>query len=192
VGGAPGTTLAEFPRSVSSLNGVAGPGNYFARVVADGCAASGPSNEVQFNIPGNTGRVPDPPSGFVPLPDFSGLVARIAAERPDLLLPNGQCPTGRKYETNPFINFMVDRLREYDRRIGYNGKPVKTPADNNGFPVIAAGDEIAYFFGSGNPEGSPNTYLIDILFNHCGDRPEITWRHFTGEEPGIWTGAGRF
>jgi hypothetical protein len=31
-----------------------------------------------------------------------------------------------------------------------------------------------------------------MLFNHCGDRPDITWRNFTGEEEAFWTGAGRF
>ena len=34
--------------------------------------------------------------------------------------------------------------------------------------------------------------MLLIPCPHCGDRPEITWRHFTGEEPGIWTGDGRF
>ena len=29
------------------------------------------------------------------------------------------------------------------------------------------------------------------LGSHCGT-PSLTWRVFTGEEPGFWTGAGRF
>ncbi|MEW6322101.1 MAG: hypothetical protein AB1635_13570 [Acidobacteriota bacterium] len=58
--------------------------------------------------------------------------------------------------------------------------------------MVAAGDEIAYFAGSGNAEGSSNAYFIDILFGHCGPNPSVTFRNFTGEEPGIWTGAGRF
>jgi hypothetical protein len=34
-------------------------------------------------------------------------------------------------------------------------------------------------------------YLIDILVAHCGTNPFVTFRHFTGEEAGFWTGAGR-
>jgi len=30
------------------------------------------------------------------------------------------------------------------------------------------------------------------LIGHCGATPTTTWRVFTGEEPGFWTGAGRF
>jgi hypothetical protein len=192
IGATPGTTFTSFSRPVPTLNGTGGAGAFFARVVAENaCGASSPSNEVPLTFPSNTVRVPDPPSGNVPLPDFSALVARIAAEQPDLLI-NGSCPQGIKYIRNPWLDFMVDRLRTYDTRIGYNAKPTKTAADNGGVPVRAAGDEIAYYAGSGNGEGSSNTYLIDILFNHCGPRPEITWRHFTGEEPGIWTGDGRF
>ncbi len=37
-----------------------------------------------------------------------------------------------------------------------------------------------------------DVYLIDILANHCGNPPSLTWSVFTGEEPGIWTGVGRF
>jgi len=34
-------------------------------------------------------------------------------------------------------------------------------------------------------------YLVDMLLSHCGS-PQLTWRVFTGEEPGFWSGAGRF
>jgi hypothetical protein len=57
--------------------------------------------------------------------------------------------------------------------------------------VIAAGDEIAYHFGRGSDQNSPDVYLIDILIGHCGDNPSLTFRNFTGEEPGFWTGANR-
>jgi len=87
----------------------------------------------------------------------------------------------------------IDRanLRTLDTRWGYNGKPTRTPADNGGNPVVAAGDEIAYHYGSGPDQGSTDVYLIDILLGHCGPTPSVTFRHFTGEEPGFWTGAGR-
>ena len=59
------------------------------------------------------------------------------------------CPSGRKYENNPWQDRIVDRLRQYDTRFGYNAKPTRTAADNNGFPVIAAGDEFTFFAGAG-------------------------------------------
>jgi hypothetical protein len=68
---------------------------------------------------------------------------------------------------------------------------LKTAADNGGVPVVAAGDEIAYNYSANRDEGSTDVYLIDILQSHCGS-PALTYRNFTGEEPGRWTGAGRF
>ena len=40
-----------------------------------------------------------------------------------------------------------------DTRWGYNGKPTRTAADNNGVPVIAAGDEAAYHYSGGAGSG---------------------------------------
>ena len=135
-------------------------------------------------------RTSDPPAGQrLPLPDVQGFIAQTAAARPDLLAQS--CPNGRKYENNPWLDYMVDSLRTLDTRWGYNGKPTRSAADNNGFPVIAAGDEIAYHFGAGPDQNSADVYLIDILVDHCGNNPQVTYRHFTGEEPGFWTGAGR-
>lgn len=136
-------------------------------------------------------RTPDPaPGQRLPLPDIRAFLQQAFNERPDLLAQ--QCPRGIKYVTNPWLDYMVDRLRTLDTRWGYNAKPTKTAADNGGQPVVAAGDEVAYHFGSGPDEGSTNVYLIDILEGHCGPTPRLTYRHFTGEEPGRWTGAGRF
>lgn len=136
-------------------------------------------------------RTPDPaPGQRIPLPDVQAFIFARAAARPDLLI-NQSCPTGFKYVNNPWLDYMVDGLRTLDSRWGYNGKPNRTPADNGGNPVVAAGDEIAYHYGSGPDQGSPDVYLIDILVGHCGPTPSITFRHFTGEEPGFWTGAGR-
>lgn len=136
-------------------------------------------------------RTPDPPAGSrLPLPDVRAVVERAAAERPDLLAQS--CPSGFKYENNPWLDYMVDRLRALDTRWGYNGKPTRTPVDNGGRPVIAAGDEIAYHYGPGPDERSPDVHLVDILVGHCGPTPSVTWRVFTGEEPGFWTSARRF
>ena len=101
-------------------------------------------------------------------------------------------PRGLKYVNNPWQDRVIDAFRQRDSRWGYNGKPTRTAADNNGVPVIAAGDEAAYHFSGGPDQGSPEVHLVDMLGGHCGPSPTITWRVFTGEEPGFWTGAGRF
>lgn len=139
------------------------------------------------------GRTPDPTPGFrLPLPSYAqARVFELAAARPDLLR-NQSCPTGVKYVNNPWQDYIIDELRKIDTRWGYNAKPNRTAADNGGVPVVAAGDEITYHWGAGRSQGSTEVYSIDILVAHCGTNPSVTWRDFTGEEPVIWTGAGRF
>jgi hypothetical protein len=135
-------------------------------------------------------RAPDPVGGArLPMPDVRAFVEQTAAARPDLLAQS--CPGGVKYRNNPWLDYIVDELRKQDTRWGYNAKPTRTAADNGGVPVVAAGDEIAYHYSAGPDEGSRDVYLIDVLAGHCGT-PAVTWRVFTGEEPGIWTGVGRF
>lgn len=135
-------------------------------------------------------RTPDPVAGQrLPLPDIRGFTQQAAAARPDLMAQS--CPAGIKYQNNPWLDYMVDRLRTLDTRWGYNGKPTRGSADNGGQPVIAAGDEVAYHYGAGPDQNSRDVYLIDLLEGHCGASPRLTYRDFTGEEPGFWTGAGR-
>jgi hypothetical protein len=135
-------------------------------------------------------RTADPaPGQRLPLPDIRAFIQQAAGARPDLLAQS--CPTGLKYQTNPWLDYMVDQLRTLDTRWGYNGKPTRTAADNGGQPVVAAGDEIAYHYGAGADQNSRDVYLIDILEGHCGSTPRLTYRDFTGEEAGFWTAAGR-
>lgn len=135
-------------------------------------------------------RTPDPPAGQrLPLPDVRAFIQQKNAERPELMAQS--CPGGVKYRNNPWLDYIVDELRKVDTRWGYNAKPSRGPSDNGGLPVIAAGDELAYNYGPGPDQGSPNVHLVDILLSHCGT-PSLTWRVFTGEEPGIWTSLGRF
>ena len=147
---APGQTIAEFATPGTGLNAVVPSGTYFGRVVAASpCGGSPVSDEVPVVFPSNSVRVADPaPGTLLGLPDIQGLLVRIHNENPGLLAQS--CPDpNRKYMNNPWLDRMVDRLREYDTRFGYNKKPTRGPADNGGFPVIAAGDEITYFAGAG-------------------------------------------
>ena len=85
----------------------------------------------------------------------------------------------------------MDRLRQLDTRWGYNAKPTRTAADNGGVPVVAAGDEILYNWGSNADEGNTSeVYAVDILEQPTAATRVATWRVFTGEEPVRWTGAG--
>ncbi len=181
-------------RTRAELDGAVGPWSATAEFVVSGTATPTP-----VPTPGGGNRTPNPPAGQrLPLPDVRNLIAQWTAERPDLF-PAQQCPLGAKYVNNPWQDYIVDRLRQLDTRWGYNAKPTKFPADNGGRPVVAAGDEILYNWGSNPDQGNTNeVYAVDILTAHCGDKearpiaPSLTWRVFTGEEPVRWTGAGRF
>ncbi len=141
-------------------------------------------------VPSGAGTLPADPNR-PSLPDARGLVQQFSNESPAPFTTQS-CPRGLKYVNNPWQDYIVDRLRRIDPRWGYNGKPSRTAADNNGVPVVAAGDELAYYYGNGTALGSNEVYLVDILEGHCGSTPRLTWRVFTGEEPGRWSNAGRF
>jgi hypothetical protein len=126
---------------------------------------------------------PSPTRG---LPDLSGILVAQFSNASD------SCPNGLKYVNNPWQDRVIDTFRQIDQRWGYNAKPTRTAADNNGVPVVAAGDEAAYHWGDGARQGSTEVHLVDLLTGHCGPTPTVGWRVFTGEEPGRWTGAGRF
>lgn len=171
---------------------------YVWRVRAELGDAFGPwSNVMAFTTAGAGGapspttptasgpRTPDPAPGTrLPLPDMQGVLARFSNA-------SDSCPRGLKYINNPWQDRVIDAFRQVDTRWGYNGKPTRTAADNGGVPVVAAGDEAAYHYSAGPDQGSPEVHLVDMLGSHCGS-PSLTWRVFTGEEPGFWTGAGRF
>lgn len=190
-GFAPGQTAVQFNLPSNTFNVAVPSGAYYARVIPmNGCGNGAASPDLLVTSPSTTVRVADPAVGTVlAMPDIWDLLQRINATMPPTQA--NSCPTGRKYETNPWLNNIVDQLRTYDTRFGYNRKPTKTPDDNDGFPVVAAGDEIAYFRGSGNAEGSYDVYAIDILLASCGGAPQLYYRDIA-PEPAIWTGAGRF
>lgn len=149
-------------------------------------ATAAPTTPTSPTSPSNLPRTADPVGGArLPLPDVRSILAQFADA-------SQSCPRGLKYVNNPWQDRVIDAFRLTDSRWGYNGKPTRQAIHNEGNPVIAAGDEAAYHFGTGPDQGSVNVHLVDLLEGHCGAAPRITWRVFTGEEPGFWTGAGRF
>jgi hypothetical protein len=180
------TNLAANKRFVwrvrAELGDAFGPWSKVMAFTTAGATATSPTTPTTSTGP----RTPDPAPGVrLPLPDMRGTLAQFADA-------SQSCPRGLKYVNNPWQDKVIDAFRQVDTRWGYNGKPTRTAADNNGVPVVAAGDEAAYHYGSGPDQGSPDVHLVDMLLSHCGTAPTLTWRVFTGEEPGFWTGAGRF
>jgi hypothetical protein len=131
-------------------------------------------------------RTANPAAGQrLPLPDLRGELAKFSNA-------SDSCPGGIQYQNNPWLDRVIDHFRTFDTRWGYNAKPTRGPSQNGGRPVIAAGDEAAYNYGSQADEGTTEVHLVDMLIAHCGPAPSLGWRIFTGEEPGRWTGVGRF
>jgi len=88
-----------------------------------------------------------------------------------------------------FMDGLVDRLRQFDSRWGYNWK-----RGNVGDPSL---DVITYNYGAGRDEGTTNVYIMDVIGGHCGSNPGPTWIDQTdatarGGGIGRWTGRGRF
>jgi hypothetical protein len=135
---------------------------------------------------GGGGRTPDPgPGQRLPLPNMSHVVQQVASARPDLLRNSCQEHGG----SWAFMDLVVDTLRTYDTRWGYNWK-----RGNTGDPSM---DVIDYHYGSGRDEGSTEVYIIDIIGGHCGNNPSPTWADMTDVTRsqgtiGRWTGRGRF
>ncbi|MEO8682469.1 MAG: hypothetical protein ABI665_25705 [Vicinamibacterales bacterium] len=149
--------------------------------------AGAPTTPPPTTPTGGGPRPADPPAGVrLPLPE-----AMLQAVLAQFSNASDSCPRGLKYVNNPWQDRVIDAMRQKDTRVGYNAKPTRTAADNNGVAVIAAGDEMAYHYSAGPDAGSTEVHLVDMLQSHCGS-PAITWRVFTGEEPGRWTSAGRF
>jgi len=131
-------------------------------------------------------RTPDPAPGTrLPLPNMSHIVREVAAAHPDFLRNSCQEHGG----TWQFMDALVDRLREFDTRWGYNWK-----RGNVGDPSL---DVVDYHYGAGPDEGSIDVYIIDVIGGHCGDFPNPVWNDVTqityeGNTIGRWTGRGRF
>lgn len=195
-----GPPVAAFVTPFAYLNVNHVPaGTYYVRVYADTpCGTSPASTEVVVSVPGESpARTPNAETGRLPWFAISEFVGLVGAEAQALGYMHGSrsCPSrpgysdsdieARKTQRNAYIDHMVSRLRLLDQRFGYNAKPTRSNA-------IVAGDEIAYHWGSDDPEGSPNVYLIDTLGGHCTFGNEaVTFRPFF-DEYGKWTAAGAF
>ena len=135
---------------------------------------------------GPGGRTPDPQGGRLPLPGYgAGVVQQVAAKFPHLLANSCQDHGG----SWAFMDAVVDTLRSYDTRWGYNGK--RGDANNPSHDVVT------YHYGPGPDHGSTDVYIIDVIAGHCGPHPSATWIDVTaatvnGGSIGRWISRGRF
>jgi hypothetical protein len=176
---------------------------YYWRVIgSDGSMESSYSNIVQFTTadppkaptppPGGgiTAGVPTGPGGRAPagggLPTYgAGVVQAVARANPGALANSCQDHGG----SWQFMDMVVDTLRTYDTRWGYNGK--------RGNAFDPSQDVVTYNHGSGPDEGSTQVYIIDIIGGHCGSTPAPAWFDVTGAtlaagSTGRWISRGRF
>jgi hypothetical protein len=84
---------------------------------------------------------------------------------------------------------VVDRLRTFDTRWGYNGK--------RGNPSDPSLDVVDYNYGSQRDEGTTEVYIIDVISGHCGSAPAPAWIDQTeatvrSGSIGRWISRGRF
>ncbi|MPZ18869.1 MAG: hypothetical protein GEV06_13280 [Luteitalea sp.] len=129
-------------------------------------------------------RAPDPPPGqFLPVPDYApGVVVQVATERPDLLATSCQHHYGAAGWG--FLDAVVDRLRQFDTRWGYNCK--------RGYCSDPSQDVVSYHRGAGpTVEGVGDVWVIDVVFSHCGS-PSPNWLVHAHPGPAGWTSRGRF
>ncbi|WP_396624747.1 hypothetical protein [Luteitalea sp.] len=131
-------------------------------------------------------RTPNPaPGQRLPLPNMLWVVEEVARQYPSALRNSCQDHGG----TWEFMDRVVDRLRQFDTRWGYNGK-----RGNSSDP---SHDVVDYNWGSERDEGTTNVYIVDIIVGHCGNGPAAAWIDQTEVTRsqgtiGRWTGRGRF
>ena len=120
---------------------------------------------------------------MLPIPGYAeSVIHSVAAQFPGALQNSCQEHGG----TWEFMDRVVDALRQYDNRWGYNWKRA-----NVGDPSL---DVINYHFGRGQSEGSREVYSFDIIGGHCGSSPWAAFIDLTDPNGAgaMWTGRGRF
>ena len=149
--------------------------------------APGGGGGVPSGVPtGPGGRTPDPAGGRLPLPGYGANIVTAVANANPGALQNSCQDHGGSWQ---FMDQVVDTLRTYDTRWGYNGK--------RGNANDPSKDVITYHYGPGPDANSTDVYIIDIIVGHCGPTPGPTWIDVTdvtiqSGTVGRWISRGRF
>jgi hypothetical protein len=142
---------------------------------------------VPVGVPtGPGGRTPDPTSGRLPMPSYGASVVQAVARANPGALQNSCQDSGGNWQ---FMDQVVDTLRTYDTRWGYNGK--------RGNANDPSKDVVTYHYGAGPEANSTDVYIIDIIGGHCGSTPSPIWNDVTdvtiqSGTIGRWISRGRF
>jgi hypothetical protein len=136
-------------------------------------------------VPPPPNRTPDPaPGQLLPLPNMAGIVAEVAAQYPGALR-NSCLEFGGNWE---FMDRLIDRLRQFDTRWGYNCKRGNCPDLSQ--------DVVAYHAGAGDEvNGALETYTVDVIGGHCGPSPAAWWaphQYIPGPGAARWHSRFRF
>lgn len=132
-------------------------------------------------------RTPNPsPGQRLPLPSYGASVVRQVATAYPAALRNSCQDHGGSWE---FMDRVVDTLRTYDTRWGYNGK--------RGNANDPSQDVVDYNWGAQADQGTTEVYIIDVIAGHCGSAPSPTWSDVTditynSGTTGRWISRGRF
>lgn len=121
-----------------------------------------------------------------PLPNYGASVVNAVARAYPAALANSCQDHGGSWQ---FMDLVVDALRTYDTRWGYNGK--------RGNPNDPSQDVVTYNYGNRADAGSTEVYIIDVVGGHCGSSPSPAWNDVTQVTRnqgtfGIWISRGRF
>lgn len=136
-----------------------------------------------------TGATRTPYAGAkLPLPTYGEALNRALAQ-----MCTGLLRTSCQDEFGPagwaYLNLLVDCLRTYDTRWGFNGK--------RGNANDPSKDVVTYHYGDGPDENSTDVYIIDVVGGHCGPTPSAIWNDVTqvtidSGTIGRWISRGRF
>jgi hypothetical protein len=134
---------------------------------------------------GPGGRAADPHGGRLVLPNMFSVVQAVAGANP-AALKNSCQDSGGSWQ---FMDSVVDTLRTFDTRWGYNGK--------RGNANDPSKDVVDYHWGDGADANSTDVYIIDIIGGHCGSTPSAGWNDVTdvtlsSGTIGRWISRGRF
>jgi hypothetical protein len=120
--------------------------------------------------------------------NLGGVIAQLAAERPDLL--NSSCTA-----TGGNNRFMFEAVRRLRAATGSNRWGMNWKRGNVG---DLSQDIVTYFYGPRGTEmeGDIRVYLFDIIGGHCGNSPSWNWADVTdatrsGGTIARWTTAGQ-
>ncbi len=131
-------------------------------------------------------RAADPaPGQLLPLPNMEHIVHEVAAQFPGALR-NSCLEHGGNWD---FMDRLVDRLRQFDTRWGYNCKRGNCPDISQ--------DVVAYHAGTGpDVDGVNQTFTVDVISGHCGNGNPAPWwsphAYIPGPGEARWHGRFRF